>query len=95
MGEIIAATVALLLAVYGLADLVVRVCWRLVFTGEREPLVLTVIAGDNAEYRIRRLAVWARLCPHKGFAPTVRLTQDSPVLEDLCRELGIPCIKNP
>ena len=89
--EIVAATVALLLAVYGAADLVARVCWRLVFAGERESLILTVAAGRDAEYRIRRLAAWVRLCPNGGFTPTVVLTEENESLMRLCEQLGLIC----
>ncbi len=91
MWEIIAATIALLLAVYGAADLVARLCWRLVFAGKRETLILTVSAGDDAEFRIRRLATWARLCPNGGFTPTVVLTEENEPLKQLCERLGLIC----
>lgn len=91
MWESIAAVIALLLAVYGAADLVSRLCWRLVFAGERSALTLTVSADEDAEYRIRRLAAWTRLCPNGGFTPTVVLTEENESLIRLCAGLGLIC----
>ncbi len=91
MWEIIASVIALLLAVYGAADLVVRICWRFIFAGEREPLSFTVFSGDDAEYRIRRLAAWSRLCPNGGFTPIVILTEENEPLIRLCKEMGLIC----
>lgn len=87
----IASVIALLLAVYGAADLVSRVCWRFIFAGKREPLNFTVSVDGDAEYRIRRLAAWARLCPNGGFTPIVVLTQENEPLIRLCTELGLIC----
>ena len=91
MWELLAAVVALLLAVYGAADMMMRLCWRLIFAGECESLVLTVSPGREAEYRIRRLAAWARLCPNSGFVPMVVLTEDNEPLIRLCEQLGLVC----
>ncbi len=88
MWETIGAVIGLLLALYGTADLIMRLCWRLVFAGTGEPLVLTVTEKD-AEYRIRRFAAWIRLCPAGGFTPTVVLPDENGRLQRLCEELGL------
>lgn len=90
MWNVIGAVIGLLLAVYGAADLVMRLCWRLVFAGEEESLVLSV-AGENAEYRIRRLAMWVHFCPHGVFVPTVVLAEENESLKRLCERLGLIC----
>lgn len=91
MWEMIASVIALLLAVYGAADLVSRVCWRFIFAGKREQLTFTVSAEEDAEYRLRRLAAWARLCPNGGFTPIVVLAEENEPLIRLCTELGLIC----
>ena len=78
----------LLLALYGAADLIARLCWRLVFAGEGESLVLSVSTGEDAEYRIRRFAAWLRVCP-TGFTPTVLLAEEDAELYLLCKDLGL------
>ena len=90
MGEMIAATIGLLLAVYGVADLIARLCWCVVFTGDRPPLTFSVTVGEDAEYRIRRFATWVRLCPG-GFTPTVVLNEPNQALLQLCQRLGLIC----
>lgn len=90
MWETIGAVIGLLLALYGAADLIARLCWRLVFAGESEPLTLSV-AGENAEYQIRRFAAWVRLRPAGGYLPTVVLTEENESLMQLCAALGLIC----
>ena len=87
MWDWIVAMMGLLLALYGVAELIVRFCWRVLFAGEDAPLIFTVTVDDTAEYRLRRLAAWVRLCP-KGFTPRVVLSEPSPLLFRLCEELG-------
>lgn len=89
MWESIGAVIGLLLALYGAAELLARLCWRLVFAGGTEPLILSVTAGEEAEYRIRRFAAWVHLCPAGGFAPSVRLDGESEELRRLCEDLGL------
>ena len=79
--------IGLLLALYGVAELVLRLCWRFLFAGEDTPLVITVTVDDTAEYRLRRLAAWVHLCP-KGFTPHIVLSAPSHLLCRLCEELG-------
>lgn len=88
MWESIGAVIGLLLALYGAADLIARLCWRLVFAGEAPPLTLSA-AGEDAEYRIRRFAAWMRLRPAGGFTPTVVLPDENEQLQRLCEELGL------
>lgn len=88
MWETVGAVIGLLLALYGAADLILRLCWRLVFAGKQEPLTLSV-TGDDAEYRIRRFAAWLRLRPTGGFSPTVILPDENAVLRQVCEELGL------
>ncbi len=88
MWETIGAVIGLLLALYGAADLLMRLCWRVVFAGETDAVTLSV-AGENAEYRIRRFAAWVRLRPAGGFVPTVLLRKEDAVSERLCEELGL------
>ena len=90
MWEMIGVVIALLLALYGVADLIARLCWWLVFVGEAESLILSISAGEGAEYRIRRLAAWTKLCPCGGFTPTVRLDAESEELQRLCEDVGLP-----
>jgi len=90
MWETIGAVIGLLLALYGAADLLMRLCWRVVFAGETDAVTLSV-AGEDAEYRIRRLAAWMRLCPNGGFTPIVVLTEENEPLIRLCTELGLIC----
>lgn len=90
MWETIGAVIGLLLALYGAAELIARLCWRLVFAGEAEPLILSVAAGEDAEYRIRRLAAWMRLHP-TGYTPSVALSEENAALRRLCEELGLVC----
>ena len=91
MWEIVGTSVALLLAVYGVADLVLHLCWRLLFVGRPELITLKVKAGEDAEYHIRRLAMWARLSPRGAFVPAVELTEDNVSLKQLCERLGLIC----
>lgn len=88
MWESIGAVIGLLLALYGAADLIMRLCWRLVFAGEAQRLTLSA-AGEDAEYRIRRFAMWMRLRPAGGFTPTVVLPDENEQLQRLCEELGV------
>ncbi len=88
MWESIGAVIGLLLALYGAADLVMRLCWRLVFAGEVQPLILSV-SGEDAEYCIRRFAMWMRLRPAGGVTPTVLLRDEDAALRRLCEELGL------
>ncbi len=88
MWDVIAAVIGLFLAVYGAADLVARLIWRLVFTGEREMLMLSA-ASEDAEYRIRRFAAWIRLHPSGGYTPIVLLGEEDAHLQRLCEELGL------
>ena len=87
MWDVIAAVIGLLLAVYGAADLTLRLCWRVIFAGEDTPFTVTVTVDESAEYRLRRLAAWMRFCP-KGFTPRVALTAPSESLKRLCEQLG-------
>lgn len=89
MWEMIAAVVGLLLAVYGTADLVARIVWRMVFGARTEPVTVSVAVGEDAEYRIRRFAAWIRLCPNGGFDPTVLLSEENEPLQRLCDNLGL------
>ncbi len=88
MWETIGAVIGLLLALYGAADLIMRLCWRLVFAGKAESLIVSA-AGEDAEYRIRRFAMWMRLRPAGVFTPTVLLREDDTALRRLCEELGL------
>ncbi len=89
MWNTVAGVVGLLLAVYAAADLIVRICYRLLFTrrSERDVVVLHV-QEDDAEYRIRRLAMWRNLMPNSGYKWVVLLPDTMPELRKLCSELG-------
>jgi len=86
MWNTIAGIVGLLLAVYGVADLIVRVCYRLLFASERD-IVYMNVQGEDAEYRIRRLAMWRNLMPSSGYEWVILLPDDVPELQTLCAEL--------
>ena len=90
MWEVIGTTLGLLLALYGAAELIWRLCFCLLLGGchRRDP-ILVPVEEEEAEYRLRRLAVWYRLCPNRGFEPIVLLSEENNVLRALCEELHL------
>lgn len=93
MGNMIAAVVGLLLALYGAADLIVRICYRVLF-GRRTARgrLLLHARGKDAEYQIRRLAVWRYLVPDGGFDWVVVLSDTDSACQKLCDELGFATV---
>lgn len=67
----LALIVGMLLAVYGLIELVERLSTRLLFPGERVlcSVVPLLGEGEDVEYRIRQAFAWYRLSPGKGAEP--------------------------
>ena len=90
MGTTVVSVIGLLLALYGAADLSVRICYGLLFKNraERDQLVL-VVETRHAEYRLRRLALWRNLIPDGGYDMVVVYPSAMPQVRVLCEELGI------
>ena len=93
MWEQLAAALGLLLAVYGAAELILRICYRLLFfeKGESEVLVYHLPDNKQAEYRLRRLAVWLRLCPTGVFL--IKVNTQNPDHQKLCEQLRLPVMR--
>lgn len=88
MGEIIAAVVGLILAFYGVVDLVGRLCCRILFSGGEKSETLTLWAeGNTAEYRVRRLSAWRWVLPPKSVELAV--VTDDPETARLCEEVSL------
>ena len=92
MWEQLAAALGLLLAVYGAAELILRICYRLLFFEKGLPEVLVYHVSENpqAEYRLRRLAAWLCLCPTGVFL--VKVNTENPSLQKLCVQLRLPVV---
>ncbi len=88
MGTTIAAVVGLLLALYAAADLILRICYCVLFGRTARGCLALHVREHEAEYQIRRLALWRYLVPHGGFDWAVVVPDDG-AHQTLCRELGL------
>ncbi len=93
--EEVALAVGLLAAVYGIADIIGRVTFFLLFPRRRRPYVVVPLGGDDpaVEYTARQLVAFCRFSPANGGKPLLLdcgLDETQRILaRQLCAELAI------
>lgn len=82
--------IVLLLASYGMADLLSRAAYRLLFFERKTVCVLPLFKTEDAEFLIRQAAQEQnRSCRYEWVAVDCGLAEERESIEQLCRKLGI------
>lgn len=96
MGEILITAVVLLLSVYAVADIIVRLVFRWLFSSkEREEYYVLPLGrtAENAEYVVRRAALLRWFFPFKNVSFVVinngLKAENERITATLCRELHL------
>lgn len=95
MAEDIAMVLVVLAALYGIADLIGRLAYRLLFGRRGKQYLLTPLVGgrEDMEYRVRQLAAMRRFFPHNAIRSLVvdcgLNHEEQQLTQRLCNELRL------